>query len=260
MKIDEHFKTRISMARQAIGLTQSELADSVGVVRRQIAAYEAGDSKPRDKVLVNLAAVLGTSVDWLSSGVGSGPDLKNVRKTTTIPLIPLYHFGHPFFLEPNDSHAPDDLSPVSFITALSEVSDNAFALEMLGDSMESTGGVSFCEGTIITFEPIDAAAIGDFILVSDLIDGSIIFRQVIKDQGNWYLRPLNNLYKTIKFDDNMTILGIATHAQYSMENLYVKFPHNENHHPSPQSNPLDLEKRLNRIESMLEQLLNKKAP
>ncbi|MCP9270441.1 S24 family peptidase [Xenorhabdus sp. XENO-1] len=166
-----------------------------------------------------------------------------------------------FFLEPSDSYTSDDLSPICFIEALSDVSDKAFALEMLGDSMESVSGVSFCEGTIITFEPtIDGSQSGDFILVSNLVDGSTIFRQLTRDQGDWYLRPLNNFYETIRFSNNMAIIGIATHTQYYIGNMHLNSTHKVNHHPSPQSHPLDLEKRLNRIESMLEQLLNKKAP
>ena len=43
MQIDDSFSNRIAIARNALGLTQAQLADMVGIVRRQIAAYEAGD-------------------------------------------------------------------------------------------------------------------------------------------------------------------------------------------------------------------------
>ncbi|MEI4896930.1 helix-turn-helix transcriptional regulator, partial [Klebsiella pneumoniae] len=76
---DDSFPNRVSIARTALGLTQDELAQKVGVVRRQIAAYEGGEAKPRINALQNLAAALGTTTSWLTSGVGDGPDVSNVK-------------------------------------------------------------------------------------------------------------------------------------------------------------------------------------
>jgi transcriptional regulator with XRE-family HTH domain len=54
VNFDSLFHERVSTLRKSLGLTQTELAKQVGIVQRQIAAYEGGDSKPRDPVLLRL--------------------------------------------------------------------------------------------------------------------------------------------------------------------------------------------------------------
>ncbi|MDX7989287.1 helix-turn-helix domain-containing protein [Xenorhabdus sp. 12] len=262
MKIDDYFKTRISLARQAANLTQGELADKVGVVRRQIAAYEAGDSKPRDKVLTNLATVLGTSSEWLAVGVGEEPNIGDIRKTVTLPEIPLY--TAPGTTSPNKFYDADGniiASPDGFIVAPLDASESAFAIKLHGDSMHSAHSPSFPHNSIITFEPATYANDRDFVLCG-YGDSTFSFRQLIIEQGVIYLNSLNSQYINYPLGDDFKILGIAIHAQ-------LPIPRNSQPIFAP---PLwkditsivgkknDINKRLDKIESMLEQLLNKKAP
>lgn len=53
---------QIKTARQAKGITQEQLAKSVGVSRRVIISYEMNKTVPRDTTLEQLNAVLGTSL------------------------------------------------------------------------------------------------------------------------------------------------------------------------------------------------------
>ncbi len=92
MNFNDSFPRRVAAARNSLGLTQSELAKKVGVVTRQIAAYEGGEARPRINALNNLAAALGTTPEWLASGVGEAPDIARVRSTITLPLIPVITF------------------------------------------------------------------------------------------------------------------------------------------------------------------------
>ncbi|MCG3470827.1 XRE family transcriptional regulator [Xenorhabdus bovienii] len=255
MKIDDNFKSRISLARRSVNLTQGELAEKAGVVRRQIAAYEAGDSKPREQVLINLAAALGTTADWLSLGIGDSPDLSNIKNTITVHEIPVYTHVQASFLKFNKSK----MSPTGFIPAPPNASENAFALELRGDSMTSSDGASFYDGMIITFEPDNEVSNRDLVLVDKVTKLGATFRQLHIDQGKWYLFALNNLYPVVPFNDNMEIIGVATHAQYDISQ-YKDRNIKQNSDAAPKENPSSLQKRLDKIESMLEQLLNKKAP
>ncbi|MEJ5176971.1 helix-turn-helix domain-containing protein [Erwinia sp. MYb416] len=93
MNFDSSFPKRVATARQAIGMTQAELAKAVGVVQRQIAAYEGAEARPREKVLVNLAAALGTSVAWLTTGQGEGPNTSHIKRTVTVREVPLLTYA-----------------------------------------------------------------------------------------------------------------------------------------------------------------------
>ena len=55
----------VRAARRRAGLTQAELADRVGVARQTIVAVEAGDYAPSVFLALDVARVLGTSVEAL---------------------------------------------------------------------------------------------------------------------------------------------------------------------------------------------------
>ncbi|YAP80359.1 hypothetical protein AB0856_001568 [Xenorhabdus stockiae] len=156
-------------------------------------------------------------------------------------------------------------SPSGFIPAPPNSSDEAFAIELLGDSMESSsGGVSFYDGMIITFEFKNIGEIGNFVLVRDTERQIGVFRQLILDQESLYLRPLNNNYPLIPFTKYMDIVGVAIHAQYPIPLSYRPKQHinmtTENPatpHPLKRDSSQDIQNRLDKIESMLEQLLKK---
>jgi transcriptional regulator with XRE-family HTH domain len=59
---------RIKKLRTDNNLTQSELAEKVGLTYVQIGRYEKGKSNPSSDVLQKLASVLGTSTDYLMNG------------------------------------------------------------------------------------------------------------------------------------------------------------------------------------------------
>ncbi len=59
------FSEKVREAREAMKLSQQQLAELVGVSKRSIAAYETTDTKPRGNVARRLADVLRVSIDYL---------------------------------------------------------------------------------------------------------------------------------------------------------------------------------------------------
>jgi transcriptional regulator with XRE-family HTH domain len=66
------FGDRMTGAREASGLSQSELAKRLGVKVKTIRAWENDQSEPRANKLQMLAGLLGVSIMWLLSGAGDG--------------------------------------------------------------------------------------------------------------------------------------------------------------------------------------------
>ncbi|MDC9588359.1 XRE family transcriptional regulator [Xenorhabdus sp. XENO-10] len=274
MKFDNDFPKRIAMARQALNLTQEELAQRVGVVRRQIAAYEGGESKPRNKVLNNLSAALGASIEWLAQGDGESPDLSNIKKTVTIREIPVISLSNAYDYLHSDSEKSNNCIS-GFIPAPLLADNDAFAVEVKGDSMISFG-VNFPESTIVTFERQLRPRYGDFVLVSHQLERKVYFMQYISNTDNKYFRPLNSMYSPMPMDRETDILAVAIHYQLDLRDgdprhLFVspylpvnpadeKLAWGDVHIDIPQDELDTINDRLNKIESMLEQLLNKKAP
>lgn len=210
MSFDESFNKRVAIARAALEMTQEELAKKVGVVRRQIAAYEGGEARPREKALQNLAAALGTTTEWLSHGEGQGPDIRNIKKTTTVHEVPLFAHIHAGDIgTETDSFTKADA--VDFIPATEEASETAFAIITAGNSMQSSAGISFPEGTIVTIDPSVPASSGDFVLCKTECN-EMTFKQLIIEHGVPYLCALNPQFPVIKPHD-LRIIGVAIHAQ-----------------------------------------------
>lgn len=65
MRWQDFFRDRVRQAREAQGLSKSELGRRIGVRHVQIIDYENGKKTPSVEHLVALATVLEVSVDYL---------------------------------------------------------------------------------------------------------------------------------------------------------------------------------------------------
>lgn len=68
------FGDRVAWAREALGMTQSQLARRIGVKLKTLEGWEADTSEPRANRLQMLAGLLNVSIAWLLTGQGEGPD------------------------------------------------------------------------------------------------------------------------------------------------------------------------------------------
>lgn len=60
------FSEKVKEARTSLGLSQPQLAQSIGITTRSVQAYESGDKKPRASVMAKLAKALKVSIKFLS--------------------------------------------------------------------------------------------------------------------------------------------------------------------------------------------------
>ena len=71
-----NFTPKIAEMRVYLGITQQELADSLGVAREIVAHWERGTRQVKAYHLLQIAQQYGISVDWLL-GLSDEPMLKN---------------------------------------------------------------------------------------------------------------------------------------------------------------------------------------
>jgi len=64
------FESRIRQARERLGWSQADLARRMHVAQPTVSGWEAGKKSPRVRILARLAALLGVSFEWLSTGRG----------------------------------------------------------------------------------------------------------------------------------------------------------------------------------------------
>lgn len=85
----------------------------------------------------------------------------------------------------------------AWIDITSRVGPNAFALRVIGNSMEK----EFWEGEMIIVDPAREPASGDYV-VAKINHDEATFKQLIRDGGSIYLRPLNSAYPVIVVSPN----------------------------------------------------------
>lgn len=69
------FGDRVAGAREAAGMTQTQLARRLGVKKATIMGWEDDVSEPRANKLSMLAGMLNVSIKWLLTGEGEGADV-----------------------------------------------------------------------------------------------------------------------------------------------------------------------------------------
>ncbi|MBM7047881.1 MULTISPECIES: helix-turn-helix domain-containing protein [Rhizobium] len=70
---DDTLGGRLSMARDAAGISLETLASQLGVSEETMLAWESDRSEPKPSALVKMSALFGVSPAWLMTGTGDGP-------------------------------------------------------------------------------------------------------------------------------------------------------------------------------------------
>jgi SOS-response transcriptional repressor LexA len=137
--------------------------------------------------------------------VSTGPEIKG-----KVPLISWVQAGA-------WSTAVDNLHPgdaEEWIPTTVPIHQHTYALRVKGDSMTNPAGdPSFPDGSIIIVEP---DAIGDaermlnqFVIVKRTADDEATFKQLVKDAGRYYLKPLNPRYPMLELREDDVFCGVV---------------------------------------------------
>jgi transcriptional regulator with XRE-family HTH domain len=85
-KVDGEVGLRIRVQRQAANLTQTALADQLGVTFQQVQKYEKGVNRVSAGRLTKIADVLGVTIGALISGDGEGGVTRKGAQSAESPL------------------------------------------------------------------------------------------------------------------------------------------------------------------------------
>jgi SOS-response transcriptional repressor LexA len=222
---------RIESAMLAAELNQTTLAGLMGVTPQAVQQWISGETSPKGKRLELLAEVLRVSAYWLLTGneprhenigtinaqlsgineskisgnIEPGPDIKG-----KIPLINYVQAGK--WCEIMDIH-----EPVEWIERTVDVSEKAFALRVVGDSMTNPFGVpSIPEGFIVIVDPAIQASSGSIVVARLENSNEAVLKQLIIDGPNTYLKSLNPDYRPIFINENCTICGVVKKVQFEL--------------------------------------------
>jgi SOS-response transcriptional repressor LexA len=183
-------KNVIQQGRLRLGLSKQQFAEAVGVSRGAVQQWERENgTAPKRKTQPKVAELLGISVGELMSG--SNVTSASADTRGMVPLVSEVQAGEYTTIDNfHPGRSGLDLVPVNI-----DVRRHTFALRVHGDSMVSASHNSFPEGSILIVEPEMEAIEGDYVIAKNAA-GQTTFKQLVKDSGESYLKPLNPSYST----------------------------------------------------------------
>lgn len=173
-------------------ISGNAFARKCGIKQTTMSGYLNGVSEPNRENLIKIARACNVTVGWLADGEGevhpqttasnivAGPEI-----TRHVPLISFVQAGD--WTEAVEEFSPEEAE--EFLPVTSTVGPRTFALRVVGNSMEP----EFWAGEIVIVDPDREAESGSFV-VAKINHDEATFKQLIKDGGSVFLRPLNSAY------------------------------------------------------------------
>jgi len=208
---------RVQSKRSELGLTQAELAERAGTSQQAIEQLENGKTK-RPRYLPELARALGCEIDWLITGTKSGTNVAPAELgNKRIPILSYVQAG--LWTESQEYRSYD--GGMSYLLVDDDVSDNAFALIIEGDSMAP----KFNAGDKIIVDPEVYPVPGDFVVALDGVKNQTVFKKFrptgVDSHGNdiYELVPLNDDFPTLRSETGkLSIIGTMVEHRISRKN------------------------------------------
>jgi SOS-response transcriptional repressor LexA len=218
------FKDRLQSRMKAQGLTATDLSKATGVSKTTVSFWVNGTNGAKGANLLALAKALSCPPEWLSSGSGSAelegrtslPDVEAPddleRSNVEMTLQPTRSFSYPeiSWVQAGSAKEAMDVSNVALCPQHSSdvwAGENAFWLKVMGNSMSSSSGNSFPEGFLILVGPDIEPRPGQFVVARMIDTNEATFKQLVRDAGELYLKPLNSSYPTKPVDNTWEIVG-----------------------------------------------------
>jgi SOS-response transcriptional repressor LexA len=187
--------------RRKLGLSEKQFADAVGVSRGAVQQWEkAGGTAPKRANQHRVAEMLGISIAELVSGGSNTSPGFDMR--AEVPLVSAVEAG--------DYTRIDNFKPADGferVPVTIPIKRHTYALKVHGDSMVSEISDSFPDGSIVIVEPEMVAEPGDYVIALNE-SNETTFKQLVKDGGDFYLKPLNTRYP-IKPMGTARIIGVV---------------------------------------------------
>lgn len=147
---------RIRSRRKELKLTQKDLATALkGVSHVAISQWESNTTKPNAENILDLSTVLQCEISWLLRGNGESNVVSASIGMTKIPLISYIQAGQWTGIDDFRETCGD----YEYILTDLDISDDAFALEIKGDSMTP----DFLEGDVVIIDPNEPPHAGEFV-------------------------------------------------------------------------------------------------
>lgn len=197
-------------------ISQAALARACGIKPPSVNDWISGKTKTIEGQNLLLAAeFLGVAPKWLATGRGPIRKAASLAEGSNVEaaLQPTRSFSYPeiSWVQAGTAREAVEMGNVALCpqhTSDVWAGEDAFWLRVTGDSMTvSSGSPSFPEGFLILIAPDIEPRPGQFVVARLISTNEATFKQLVRDAGELYLKPLNASYPTKMVDDAWEIVG-----------------------------------------------------
>lgn len=209
---DAILPARLHTARLAHRYEVADAARVVGVTPERWEAWERGEDLPPPPRLAIIAGALGVPLHELTGGAPDATNIVPIQRnpfavSRRIPLVTLVQAGH--WTEIRET-LPED---VGWLEA-EDVSPDAFAVKVAGDSMEPT----FPEGTTLIVDPAARTPdlfgmLGRYVIARLPDTNEATFKRLVRDAGRYMLKAINPAYPIIFVTSECEIVGVVVQSR-----------------------------------------------
>lgn len=147
-------RTRVKQMRERAGMTQSQLADALGITQQSVYYYESGDRDIKASMLIDMSKILGCTVSELLGFEADTPSIKP-SPSKPLPVFGRIAAGTPreALMQSEDTHDTPE--------SMYEAHRKAFWLTVSGNSMNRL----FPDGALVLIDPEEEVRNGDVAVV-----------------------------------------------------------------------------------------------
>ncbi|MBS9783435.1 MAG: hypothetical protein KGV46_02660 [Pasteurella sp.] len=143
-------------------------------------------SYPRLEILGRMSEDTGVTINHLLFG--------NLEKETLQYKVPVYLLDYITELDLSLSVTDRTIQPKDWVSFMDGYNPHLFAIEQVGESMQSATGFSFPEKTIVVFNADKKNPPNGGLVLAQVNNNQVVFRRYITE-GIPYLKPLNPTYE-----------------------------------------------------------------
>ncbi len=201
----KNFGEKLKKIRTLKQLTQSEMAQKIGLTPSSYSNWELGKRKPRLNKLKKVADVFGVPVSYLTDDkeINLSESLEDqiVNSNNEIKLPVLS--GRNFANKSSEEEVFSDVRYIKFQLLNKKDEKNLFLFKVEGSSMECYGKRTLPPGTfVLCTRDFDLQEATGRPVVLSVNNGSAIIREFDVDGDSLRLTPWNNSYEIIKEKKN----------------------------------------------------------
>lgn len=192
--------TRLSKLMREKGISINALAQQAGVAVGTVQKLVSDPQcNPTISSLESIGKILGASISYL---IGQTDKLTTLS-TFDVPILDLSTL--PQDLLSFEAKKEAEISAANFVHCTTEVSDKAYAIKMPDNSMFPL----FPENSVLIFDPKKNSYDGAYVLVKIKKYEKVLFKQLLKDEPNFYVKSINPSLKEeiVKLAENDKIIA-----------------------------------------------------